>query len=209
VPWNGALWAGLSAIPWSSAHLAVDGRFSFSFPKKSGDAWIWWLSGPFAAIGVVLDDLSVVHITSFGVALPPFSGATSSGVGSARVPANFTEAEVASNPHIYTEDPGEFCKPFKNPERVLGERSFFVIVRAEQPVISAQASVQQDPLPTFTTHNFPTVRAYRADAATTFHESAVRSAGSVPGVMVAPVPGAIVHQKPEVMVDSVPGAIVR
>jgi hypothetical protein len=208
VPWNGALWAELSAIPWTSSHLAVDGRFSFSFPKGSGDAWIWWLSGSLAAIGVVLDDLCAVRVTSLGVPLPPFSGAASSGAGPTRVPANFTEAEVASNPHIYTEDPGEFCKPFKNPERVLGERSFFVIVRAEQPVISAQASVQQDPLPTFTTHNFPTVRAYRADAATTFHESAVRSAGSVPGVMVAPVPGAIVHQKPGVMVDSVPGVMV-
>ena len=62
------------------------------------------------------------------------------------MPPVFTETEVANNPHVYTEDPGSFCQPFKNPERVLGERSFFVIFRAEQPVISAEASVKKDPL---------------------------------------------------------------
>jgi hypothetical protein len=198
VPWNEALCVGLGAIPWTSSHIAVDGRFSFSFPERSGDAWIWWLSGPLAAVGVVLDDLCVVRVTSLGVPLPPFSVAASPGAGPTRVPANVTEAEVIANPHIYTEDPGEFCKPFKNPERVLGERSFFVILRAEQPVISAQASVQQDPLPTFTTHNPPTLRAYRADATlSSFNENAVRPAGSIPGVMIDPVPGALIDAEAE------------
>ena len=195
-PWNGALPSGLSAIPWTTFHLAVDGRFSFSFPKDAGDAWIWWLSGPLGAIGVVLDDLSVVRVTSLGVALPPFSGAVSSDAWPSRIPADVTEAEVASNPHIYTEDPGEFCKPFKNPERVLGERSFFVILRAEQPVISVQASVQQDPLPTFNTKNIATFNL--AEAVYSSSRQAYIPPGPITGVVIDPVPGALVDNQAEV-----------
>jgi hypothetical protein len=149
VPWNGALWSGSGAIPWTSFHLGVDGSFVFQFPMARWDAWIWWLSGPLSAAGIVLDDLSAARVVPMGVALPPFSGVTAAD-GTSLVPKDFTEAEVASNPQVYTEDPGEFCKPFKNPERVLGERSFFVISRVEQPVISIGASVTMDPLPTFT-----------------------------------------------------------
>jgi len=46
VQWNGGLRAGSAAIPWTTFHLTVDGLFRFRFPKDSGDAWIWWLSGP-------------------------------------------------------------------------------------------------------------------------------------------------------------------
>ena len=146
VPWNPALLAEAAAIPWTDFHLAVDGQFTFDVPLKSGDAWMWWLSGPLPAIGVVLDDLSVPRVPRIGVALPPFTGAAPVDEGPGRVPTDVTETEVVDNPQIYTEDPGAFCQPFKNPERVLGERSFSVIFRAEQPVISAEASVRKDPL---------------------------------------------------------------
>src|SRR5262249_18783564 len=39
---------------------------------------------------------------------------------------------------------------FKNPERVLGERSFFVTLRAEQPLIGSRASIRTQPLPALT-----------------------------------------------------------
>lgn len=35
-----------------------------------------------------------------------------------RAPADVSEAELASNPDIYGEDPGAFCKPFSNPQRI-------------------------------------------------------------------------------------------
>ncbi len=145
VVWNGMLPKELAGFAWSSLHLAIDGKFSFSFNQGAGDSWIWWLSGPLSAIGIVLDELSKPKATAIGVALPPFPSLPSNdGGGSSGVPKDVTETEVVSNPDIYTEDPGEFCRPFKNPERVLGERSFFVIIRAEQPSISAEASLRKD-----------------------------------------------------------------
>jgi len=57
-----------------------------------------------------------------------------------RVPAIVSEAELAANPEVYTEDPGSFCKPFTNPVRILSERSFYSVIRTEQPVISIGAS---------------------------------------------------------------------
>ncbi|MBI4774504.1 MAG: hypothetical protein HY788_10050 [Deltaproteobacteria bacterium] len=150
-------WSGAGAIALTSVHLGIDGQFAFSVVKGAGDAWLWWLTGPLPAIGVVIDDLAAVRAVRIGVVLPPFAGAAPSAEEPGRVPRDVTESELAANPEMYTEDPGEFCKPFKNPERVLGERSFFVILRAEQPVISAQASVVVDPIPTL---------AYEAKAAT-------------------------------------------
>jgi hypothetical protein len=149
VQWNGALPSGLVTQAWVPFPLAVDGQFSFSFPVNSGDAWLWWLSGPLSALGVVIDDLAATRVVRIGVGLPAFSGPVPATDGK-RPPFDVTEAQVTANPGLYTEDPGEFCKPFSNPERVLGERSFFVILRAEQPVISAEATVRKDPLPVIT-----------------------------------------------------------
>jgi len=66
------------------------------------------------------------------------SGGCSGPLG--RVPTVATEKELADNPTVYTEDPGAFCTPFRNPERILSERSFYSIIRIEQPEISARAS---------------------------------------------------------------------
>src|SRR5215471_8458738 len=140
VQWPASGWQQSGSVAWTSTHLAVDGQFSFTMPQGAGDAWMWWLSGPLPAVGVVLDNLASARVIRIGVPLPPFASSGPAGVGPARTPVDVTESEVASNPGIYTEDPGEFCRPFKNPERVLGERSFFTILRAEQPVVSAEAS---------------------------------------------------------------------
>jgi hypothetical protein len=150
VPWAGALWPRLSSFAWSPARVGVDGGFSFSLRGATGDAWLWWLSGPSPFVGVVLDDLAVLRLPRVSLALPPSPVVSAPEEGPGRVPTDFTEPEVATNPAVYTEDPGEFCKPFQNPERVLGERSFFVILRAQQPVISPEASFVVDPLPVVT-----------------------------------------------------------
>jgi GH25 family lysozyme M1 (1,4-beta-N-acetylmuramidase) len=149
VQWAGALPPNLVTQLWTPFPLTVDGQFSFSFPVNSGDAWIWWLSGPLSAIGVVIDDLTATRVVRIGVGLPAFSGPSPIGYDR-RAPYDVTEAQITANPNIYTEDPGEFCRPFSNPERVLGERSFFVILRAEQPLISAEATVHQSPVPVVT-----------------------------------------------------------
>lgn len=144
IPWRDVLPAALSGLPWMECPVAVDGQFGFTVPVGAGDAWLWLLSGSIGALGVMLDDLSKVLVTRVSVALPPIPAVPPA---STRTPTPETDAEVASNPDIYTEDPGEFCQPFKNPERVLGERSFFVVLRAEQPLISVEPSIVIDPLP--------------------------------------------------------------
>ena len=162
VPWLPDFLSLTSSVTWTEFHVGVDGQFTFSVPAKSSDAWMWWLSGPSPAIGIVLDDLSVPRVVRKAVALPPAVSVPATDTEPTRVPPVFTETEVANNPNVYTEDPGSFCQPFKNPERVLGERSFFVIFRAEQPVISAEASVKKDPLGVLTSTVSPPIRAMEA-----------------------------------------------
>jgi GH25 family lysozyme M1 (1,4-beta-N-acetylmuramidase) len=147
VPWRDALPAALGGLAWADRPLTVGGQFDFSVPAGAGDGWLWLLGGPIGAFGAMLDDLSTVVVTRITVALPPLRPVMSTGD---RTPTPETDAEVAANPDVYTEDPGEFCRPFTNPERVLGERSFFAVLRAEQPQISVGPSIIVDPLPTLT-----------------------------------------------------------
>lgn len=137
-----------SALPWQRVHLAIDGSFEARFPLGGGDAWIWWLVGRAPAIGVVLDDLKERTAPVRAIALPPLAetsegeSSSKSACGGRRVPSDVSERELADNPGVYTEDPGAFCRPFANPERILGERSFFTVLRVEQPQISAEASIR-------------------------------------------------------------------
>jgi hypothetical protein len=146
IPWRSTDWSP-AGFAWTSTHLEIDGKFKMTFLEHAGDAWLWWLSGPQPAIGVVVDDLSRVRVQPLGIPLPPMPPSLAEEPPS-RVPTDVTESEIVSNPGVYTEDPGEFCRPFKNPERVLGERSFFVTLRVEQPVIGSEASVKIFPMPT-------------------------------------------------------------
>lgn len=135
----------LGALSWTATHVDVDGRFTATLPQDT-KAWIWWLSGQLSALGTVVDDLSQLQTGPLTLPLPPFStpaddGATAGAFIAGRLRADVSETELANNPQIYTEDPGSFCRPFENPERILGERGFQVIMRAEQPEISAEASV--------------------------------------------------------------------
>jgi GH25 family lysozyme M1 (1,4-beta-N-acetylmuramidase) len=151
VQWADSGWS-VNQVAWTEVPLGINGRFGFTLPQKSGDApvdaWMWWLSGPQSALGIQLDDLAQARVVPIGVPLPPLAVPRDS--EAVRLPLPTSEAEITANPDVYTEDPGEFCKPFKNPERVLGERSFFVTLRVEQPLIGADASVNTKPLPVLT-----------------------------------------------------------
>jgi hypothetical protein len=141
----GAAWSGRDALAWSQEHLAVDGRFTaFFLEGMKRDGWLWLLTGPLSVVGFVLDDMSSEQTGIVSLPLPPLTavpGAPSRDCPDRVIPTDVTEREVAENPQMYTEDPGAFCKPFSNPERVLGERTFNVIFRADQPVLSAEASI--------------------------------------------------------------------
>jgi len=141
-PFTGALPEPLAAVVWTPTHLAVDGGFTARFGKSNQDAWLWWLTGSANALGVVVDDLQKDIEGATSIPLPPLpvTAPAPSGPGTRIVPADPDEREIVENPAIYTEDPGAFCTPFNNPERVLGERAFSVIYRAEQPIVSPEAS---------------------------------------------------------------------
>ena len=140
--------AALGSQTWAPAHVAVDGRISASFPSVKTKGWLWWLNGDRQLIGFIPDDLSISGTKEFVVALPAVSSAptgltTSDGCDCrSAVPTDVSEAELANNPGVYSEDPGAFCKPFSNPERVLSEKSFQVIARVTEPEIGAEASAR-------------------------------------------------------------------
>lgn len=147
--------AGLS---WRISRVAVDGKFTciFADDEKDSTGWAWLLTGNSkpAMLGIVIETIapgrptrSILLPTAAASSDPnnpntsPSKPATdcSCDTGS-HPPAVVSESELANNPQVFSEDPGSFCKPFSNPERILSERSFYTILRAEAPVISAEAS---------------------------------------------------------------------
>lgn len=138
----------LTHLTWSAAHLAVDGTFSCTLTEQPSVGWLWWLTGDQQVIGFIPDSLSPSSNSELAVALPALQvrsidvAVVSNDCQCDKlVPSDVTETEVANNPGVYTEDPGAFCKPFSNPERVLSEKSFAVIARIQSPQISAAGSI--------------------------------------------------------------------
>lgn len=145
--WLGSGWNDIGSASWQNAHLSIDGRFDVQLPPGADFVMLWWLQGGQAAIGAIAPDImrSARSEPELPAILPAFSAPSPvagkpEGTCSTAVPRFATEAELADNPNVYSEDAGSFCKPFSNPERVLSERSFYTIVRAEQPAISARLS---------------------------------------------------------------------
>lgn len=141
--------ATVARIPWSPSHLGVDGSFTATLPTGESVGWLWWLAGPRSVLGFVPDDLRVPReplvlplpaassVLTDGPTPPP-AGADR-GCGTA-VRADASEAELVNNPGVYREDPGAFCRPFSNPERVVSEKSFSVIARVTQPALGPLGS---------------------------------------------------------------------
>jgi hypothetical protein len=148
VEW-GQAWPQFGSILWTPVHLAIDGRFSQFFAEGAGDAWLWWLNGSQSAVGIVLDDLSVVQPKMISIPLPAFAvppaGDREGDCGcDPKVRTDVNESELVNNPDVYAEDPGAFCKPFSNPERILSERPFYSLFRVEQPVVSPEPTGKLD-----------------------------------------------------------------
>lgn len=145
----------LRQLSWRSTRIGVDGRFAALFERPIQDGvplravgWIWWLSGPYSLAGFVEDDLERPQ-RELVIPLPvlePLPGRPGPekdcDCDRRTVPSDVTETEVADNPEVYTEDPGAFCRPFSNPERVLNEKAFSVIARVQQPDIGPMGSVR-------------------------------------------------------------------
>ena len=143
----------IAALAWLPIHLGIGGGFDVLLPAESGKAWLWWFSDlSNVALGAVNDDLGQRRPDTMTLPLPPFAappeGGPAEGVPG-RVPVDITESELSDNPDVFTEDPGAFCRPFSNPERILGERAFHVILRAEQPTLSSEPTRKFPTFPLF------------------------------------------------------------
>jgi len=175
---TGADIAKLKSLPWTPVQLALDGSFTTFFVQEPSIGWSWWLVGEYQALGFVPDDLTkpdrrtrVLPLPMFAKRPEPATPAPEKDSQCGRiVPTNVTETEIVNNPDVFTEDPGAFCKPFSNPERVLSEKSFAVIARITQPEVGAMGSVRSKTMTPFmpdaaigisSTTQPPTVRAGR------------------------------------------------
>jgi hypothetical protein len=137
----------LQRFHWTGVKLGVDGSFEARFPQSSAKGWLWWLSSSVQVVGYVPESFEKPHRDQVMLSLPPLPETSTPGGESPQpagegpvVPADPSETEIVENPQVYSEDPGTFCKPFSNPERVLSERSFHVIVRVTQPEIGPRPS---------------------------------------------------------------------
>lgn len=147
---SGADVSKLNVLPWIPAPVGVDGAFTAIFVQESSIGWSWWLMGEYQALGFVPDDLSkpdrrtrILPLPGFARRAEPSTPAPGRKCEHGRaVPADVTETEIVNNPGVFTEDPGAFCKPFSNPERVLSEKSFSVIARITQPEVGPAGSVR-------------------------------------------------------------------
>lgn len=131
--------AGLAGLSWQPVVVGVDGGFVAALPRDDDANWLWWLTdGANVALGAVADDLGGDRADELALPLPPFAAAPTGEGTTGRTPFATGDRELADNPDVYGEDPGSFCSPFSSPERILGERAFNVILRAEQPAISSE-----------------------------------------------------------------------
>jgi hypothetical protein len=129
----------ISALPWTPVPVGVDGGFDVQLPREAGTNWLWWLTdGSNIALGAVADDLGTDRTDLLALPLPPFAEPPTGEIPPSRTPFGTSDRDLADNPEVFGEDPGAFCHPFSNPERILGERAFNVILRAEQPALSSE-----------------------------------------------------------------------
>jgi hypothetical protein len=148
---------GLLALPWTQTSLAIDGRFTAQFLVHLDEVykgWAWLLVGARTdnIFGVLYpDEIKETDTQVQAILIPPPTSVPQKHDEAGkvdchcdptlgRVPAALSDTELADNPDVYSEDPGSFCKPFSNPERILSEKAFYSVVRVEQPEISSSAS---------------------------------------------------------------------
>ncbi|MCM4166307.1 hypothetical protein KCTC52924_03236 [Arenibacter antarcticus] len=139
----------------TSSKIGISGQFDFTVPVEGNESgWLWILNGPVVFIGIQkeanLDPVS----TKRTILLPPTSekdgqetisnliiGDSPIGAGTS---LDVTEEELLSNPNVFNDDPGAFCKPFSNPHRIVSERTFHTILRVEQPTIGSKPFQRPD-----------------------------------------------------------------
>jgi hypothetical protein len=145
-----------------STKISIKGQFRFSVPVEGNESgWIWLLNGPTVFIGIQDEDNLEPIATRRSILLPPPSGDPGEedenasdlpigGVEGTSAPddgnpsIDVSEGELLSNPDVFNDDPGAFCRPFSNPHRIVSERTFHTILRIEQPTVGSKPYVRPD-----------------------------------------------------------------
>lgn len=142
--------AAANAVGLRDASVRGDGTLRFSL-AVSGDevGWFWLLLGPESYVGYQVDPVTPERRAAT-IVLPPLDrpdGDAGSGGGGVvhqpggLPPMDFDEQQALDNPGQFGDDPGTSCSPFTNPQRILGERPFFTVLRVDQPEIGGQGSL--------------------------------------------------------------------
>ncbi|HEX8625691.1 MAG TPA: hypothetical protein VF782_11505 [Allosphingosinicella sp.] len=142
-----------NAAGFRSATIRADGSFEISLEIKGDEVgWAWMLFGTGSYIGYQVDRIPTEPRSGIVIILPP-PAAVPAGVGergagtghhspSGAPPLDFDEQQLIDNPLDFGDDPGRNCSPFENPQRVLGERRFFTVLRVDQPEVGAESSLK-------------------------------------------------------------------
>jgi hypothetical protein len=156
--------ATANAVGLRDCALRSDGTFQFSYEIVGDEiGWFWLLLGPDSCAGYQVDTASAVARQAVIILPPPAregedGAGGAAGVGSESAsggtdcvkcgsapPMDFDENQALQNPLEFGDDPGTTCAPFTNPNRVLGERPFFTVLRVDQPEIGAEGSLKISP----------------------------------------------------------------
>jgi hypothetical protein len=144
-----------NAVGFREATVRTDGSFDFSLEIHGDEiGWMWMLVGPDAYAGHQVDHVPSEPRRGVVVVLPPRNADAGSPGGHghegaetspAIPPLDFDEQQLIDNPMQFGDDPGRNCSPFENPQRILGERRFFTVLRVDQPEIGAESSLVISP----------------------------------------------------------------
>ncbi|TVP53455.1 MAG: hypothetical protein EA349_13685, partial [Halomonadaceae bacterium] len=155
--------AHLGRFNLTGGDLKFDGAFSFTRPLPQGDeqpvqvkGWFWLLMGPRVMAGFRHEAHPNEPASQLTLLLPAGAGGKvsgnggespgSNGCGSAKhgcgdgrseFPLDVNEDTLLDHPDRFSDDPGPFCKPFSNPNRILSERTFHTVLRVEEPEIES------------------------------------------------------------------------
>lgn len=130
----------LSALPFTGAELSFDGTFKIALPLADPAkvlGWAWYLANADKHYAGYRPEPVPATAQSGVIVLVPGAPPAAQDAPVKKT-VNLSENQLIENADLFSDDPGSFCKPFSNPNRVLGEKSFSTILRVEQPEIEAE-----------------------------------------------------------------------
>ncbi|MCK7612914.1 helix-hairpin-helix domain-containing protein [Roseibium sediminicola] len=139
---DAAVTAQLSALPFATTDLSFDGAFKLALPLADPAkvlGWAWYLANADTHFAGYRQEPVPATAQSGVVVLVP-GAAPAAKDAPAKKTVKLSENQLIENADLFSDDPGSFCKPFSNPNRVLGEKSFSTVLRVEQPEIEAEGS---------------------------------------------------------------------